>query len=430
MGLTSYLQRSSVENPLRPLTDKALIEILGGVATDAGVSVNNRTAVKFIAVYRAVSLVSGVIAALPLQAKAGFEVVDVDLLKTPHPDMPPMEIWERHFWQLLLDGNTFSKKMRDRRGGIFGLDPYDLGTVTTRRVKKTARNPWGKEFDIQTVDWPKVLTPEDVLHIPGPSPDGVEGLSPVGVARQGIGVGLAAEQFGARHFGNGGVITGILQTEQKVDQGTADELKARWKTKVKEAGPGGDIAVIDSGAKYTPIGMKPADSQFIETRIHQVTEIARLYGIPPHLLAEVTKSTSWGTGIEQQNIGLIIFTLNTWMTRFEQRLAKECLPPRLTVDFDTGEIRRGDLKSQLEAAGTGVEKGILLANEARADLRLPPIDGGDRRTIPANWSVLGDDGLPIFVGKQSGDPLEPGQPAPEPSPEPEPDEDDDEETDE
>lgn len=427
MGLTSYLQRSSVENPLRPLTDKTLIEILGGTPTHAGVNVNNRTAVKFIAVYRAVSLVAGVIAALPLQGKVGYDIVEVELLKNPHPDMPPMELWERLLWQQLLNGNAYASKVRDRNKAIIALDPYDMGTVTPRRVAKTARNPWGKEFDIQTVDWPKVFTPEDILHIPGPAGDGVEGLSPIGIARQGIGVGLAAEQFGAKHFGSGAMITGILQTDAKVDQVVADELKARWKAKRQESGPGSDIAVIDAGAKYTPIGLSPADSQFIETRIHQVIEIARLYGIPPHLLAEVTKSTSWGTGIEQQNIGLIIFTLNSWMTRFEQRLGRECLAPKITVDFDTAEIRRGDMKSQMEAASAGVERGILLPNEARADLRLAPLEGGNLRSIPSNWSILGDDGLPLHVGGAPTATPPAKEPPPEPDDEPDDDSDDDDE---
>lgn len=430
MGLSSALleRRTTLENPLLPLTSTALLEVLGGQPTFSGASVNAKSAVKFIAVYRSVALVSGVIAALPLQAKSGYDVVDVDLLSRPHVDMPPMELLERLLWALLLSGNSYSAKVRDRNKGIVGLDPYEIGSVTPRRVKKTERNPWGKEFDIRTVDWPRVLTPEDVLHIPGPGYDPVEGLSPIGVARQGVGLGLAAEEFGARHFGSGSLIRGILATDAKIDQPTADALQARWAAKTTGMGNAGAIPVIDAGAKFIPIGLSPADSQFIETRLHQVGEVARLYGIPLHLLAETTKSTSWGTGIEQQNIGLIIFTLNAWMTRLEQRVAKECLPRGLTLDFDTAEILRGDLKSQMEAAGIAVEKGLRPANEARKSLRLPPIAGGDLRTIPANWSILGDDGLPVHVGDGSAQPTTPAADATTPPPDDdEPDDSADEE---
>lgn len=418
------LDRRSIEDPGKPLTDASLISLLGGTPTHSGISVTERNAVKFIAVYRAVSLVSGVIASLPLQAKDGYEVVPSDLLSNPHPDMPPMELWERILWQELLGGNTFASKIRDRHRAIRYLDPYDMGTVAVRRIKKTARNPWGKEFDIRTVDWPKVLTPEDVLHIPGPGYDGVEGLSPIGVARQGIGVGLAAEEFGARHFGSGSLIAGVLQTDQPLEQPQAEAVKKRWHEKTAGLAHAHEAVVLDRGLKWTQIGIPPKDAQFLETRKFAVTDVARLYGVPPHLLADTEKSTSWGTGIEQQNIGLIIFTLTAWMTRIEQRVAKECLSPKLTAEFDTAEILRGDLKSQMEAAGIAVEKGIWTANRALQSLRQAPVDGGDHRTIPANWSILGDDGLPLHVGGTATD----ATPAAEPDPSP-PTEDEDDESD-
>lgn len=413
MTVLAGLMRRSIEDPTRPLTDASLISLLGGAPTHSGISVTERNAVKFIAVYRAVSLVAGVIASLPLQAKSGFEIVEVGLLKNPHPDMTAMELWERVLWQILLGGNTFASKIRARDRSIAYLDPYDMGSVGVRRIKKSAKNPWGKEFDVRTVDWPKVLTPEDVLHIPGPGYDGVEGLSPIGVARQGIGVGLAAEEFGARHFGSGSLIAGVLQTDQPLEEPQAESIKKRWQLKTAGLAHAHEAVVLDRGLKWTQIGIPPKDAQFLETRKFAVTDVARLYGVPPHLLADTEKSTSWGTGIEQQNIGLIIFTLAAWMTRIEQRVAKECLSSKLTVDFDTAEILRGDLKSQMEAAGIAVEKGIWTGNEARKGQRLAPIAGGDLRTIPSNWSILGDDGLPVHVGGAAPpEALAPPPPAP------------------
>jgi HK97 family phage portal protein len=255
-----------------------------------------------------------------------------------------------------------------------------------------------------------VLTPEDVLHIPGPGYDGVEGLSPIGVARQGIGVGLAAEEFGARHFGSGSLIAGVLQTDVALEQPQAEAVKKRWQEKTAGLGHAHEAVVLDRGLKWQPIGIPPKDAQFLETRKFAVTDVARLYGVPPHLLADTEKSTSWGTGIEQQNIGLIIFTLAAWMSRIEQRVAKECLSTKLTVDFDTAEILRGDLKSQMEAAGIAVSYGIWTGNEARKGQRLAPILGGDLRTIPSNWSILGDDGLPVHVGGTAPADMTPAQP--------------------
>lgn len=428
MTVLTRLFERSVEDPLRPLTDASLISLMGGSPTHSGVSVNDRSAVRFIAVYRAVSLVSAAIASLPFRAHRGQEAVPSGLLAKPHPDSTPMELWERKLWAVLLNGNTFSSKVRDGAGAITYLDPYEMGTVKARRVKRTAKNPWGKEFDIRTGDWPKVLTPEDVLHIPGPGYDGAEGLSPIGVARQGIGVGLAAEEFGARHFGSGSLIAGVLQTEQKLEQTQADALKARWKEKLTGLSKAHEIAVLDAGAKWQPVGIPPKDAQFLETRKFAVTDVARLYGIPPHLLGDVEKSTSWGTGIEQQTLGLIVFTLGAWMTRFEQRVAQECLPKGVTADFDTAALLRGDVKTRMDAHGVSITHGIKSRNEARAEEGKPPVVGGDRFMVPANMSILGDDGLPVHVGAGSTEPAveEPSEP-----PEDEDDEsDEDEETDE
>lgn len=415
MGLTSYLQRS-VEDPRRPLTDSSLISLLGGQPTHSGVQINERTAVRFIAIYRAVSIVSGAIASLPLVAKRGTEVVGSRLLANPHPDLTAFELWERIFWHQLLRGDAYSLKLRDRSRAITYLDPYEMGTVSARRVKRTDRNPWGKEFDVRSDDrgWPKVLTPEDVLHIPGPGYDGAEGLSPIGVARQGIGMGLAAEEHGARLFGQGTMLGGVLQVEQKLEQGEADRLKARWRAKFTGVGHAHDIAVLDAGAKYVPFGMKPADAQYVETRKFQNTDIARLYGIPPHLLADVEKSTSWGTGIEQQQIGLVVFTLMPWMTRAEQRIAKECLPAGTTADFDETGLLRGDSKAQMDAIGQSVGWGLRNRNEGRRMLGMGPVDGGDRFLVPAAHQILDDDGLPIATTGEA--------PAPAPGPEPDDDE--------
>lgn len=407
MGLTSGLLKRSVENPLRPLTDASLVTLLGGASTHSGVSVNEKSAVRFIAVYRAVSLVSAVIAALPFVGKQGKEPVPVGLLNRPHYDLTPMELWERVMWAELLTGNSFSAKIRDGKNAITYLDPYEVGTVTPRRVKRTGANPWGKEFDVRTNDWPRVLTPWDVLHIPGPGYDGAGGLSPIGVARQGIGVGLAAEEFGARHFGSGSLIAGVLQTTQPLDQPQAEAVKRRWAEKTAGLSHAHEVAVLDRGLEWKQIGIPPKDAQFLETRKFAVTDVARLYGIPPHLLGDVETSTSWGTGIEQQQIGLIVFTLTQWMTRVEQRVSIECLAPSITADFDTSGLLRGDVKTRMEAAGAAIQNGIKTRNEVRAAEGLAPAKGGDRFLVPSNHSILGDDGLPVRLGEGSTQPTKP-----------------------
>lgn len=391
------------ENPQRPLTDATLAELLGaGWKTSSSVSVSEKTAVRMIVVYRCVSLVSGVIAMLDLEAfreGPARERFSSPLLRKPGPDMTEMEFWERIFWQLLLNGNGFALKHRNRADAIVELEPLPFGTVReVRRVSRSERNPWGKEFELHEDGRARTLTPKDIFHVPGPGYDGVRGLSPVGVAREGIGLALAQQEYAARLFGSGSLMAGVLQTEAELEEEDAKALKARWQQRVGGLAKAHEVAVLDRGAKFQPIGISPQDAQFIEGRNLSDIQIAGLYGVPPHLISHVEKSTSWGTGIEQQTIGLITFTCGPWMARAEQRFSDECLPPGVRAEFSTRKLLRGDAKARAEADRVWVQTGVKRRNEARIQEGLPPVTGGDLFMVPANMTILDDDGLPLAVG--------------------------------
>lgn len=394
MSLLSRLEARSVENPLRPLTDKSLIDVLGGMPTRSGISVHEESAIgKFIAIYRAVALVSGAIASLELRAfreGAQRERFRSPLVDNPHPDMTRMEFWETKLAHQLLWGNTYSMKVRDGAGVVTELWPLSPRRFSVRRIEPTRANPWGKEFDLRHDDGTvETLTPREILHIPGPGYNGLTGLSPIGVARQAVGMGLAAEEYGARLFGSGMLAGGILETEQKLDQPTADALKKRIMEKLSGIGKAHEVAVLDAGAKFHQLTIPPEDAQFIESRKFQVTEIARLYGIPPHLLGDVEKSTSWGTGIEQQSIGFVVYTLRPWLTRAEQRFSRECLPAGVRAEFNTDGLLRGDAKARADAAKTWLGFGVKKRSEVRIEEGLPPDEETDNYMTPLNY-VLSD----------------------------------------
>jgi HK97 family phage portal protein len=391
------------ENPGRPLTDATLAEILGaGWRTTASVPVSEKNAVRLISVYRAVSLVSGVIAMLDLVAfreGSGRQPFSSRLLQRPHPDMTEMEVWERQIWQLLLNGNSYALKRRNRADAVEEIEPLPFGAVReVRRVTRSGANRWGKEFLVEEDGRQRVLTPWDVLHIPGPGYDGCRGLSPIGVAREGIGLALAQQEYAARLFGSGSLMSGVLQTEQILEEEDAKALKTRWQQRVGGLGKAHEVAVLDRGAKFQPIGINPEDAQFLESREFSVIEIARLYGIPPHLMSDVDKSTSWGTGIEQQTIALITFTLGPWMSRVEQRVSDECLPPGVRAEFRTQKLLRGDAKARAEANRVWTQSGVKSRNEARIEEGLPPVPGGDLMIVPANMTILDEAGMPLVVG--------------------------------
>lgn len=393
--LSNLLQRRSVENPLRPLTSAALVSVLGGSTTHSGISVNwSNAPTKYIALYRAITLIAGAIAGLPLEAhrigpqRQPFRSV---LLEKPHPELTRMEVWEWLFCSLLSAGHAFALKSYDANDRVSSLEPIAPDLVKLTRIPRSDANPWGREFHIRKQSGEVVvLTRDHVLHIPGPM-----GLSPIGVAAQSIGSSIAAEEYTGRLWSSGSLMSGVLQTDQRLDEGQATSLKRRWQEKIAGIAHAHEVAILDSGAKYQPISISPADAQLIESKKFGILEIARLYGIPPHLLAEVEKSTSWGTGIEQQAIGFVVFTLRMWLTRFEQRISDECLPRGVEAHFHTDPLTAGDAKTRAEANAINLQNGIKSFNEARTEDNLPPREGGDRFMVPLNMAVLDDTGLPI-----------------------------------
>lgn len=399
--------RANPENPQYPLTSATLVNLFAGGKTHAGVYVSESSAHKVIAVYRAWSLLAGTIGSLPLQAFTGEppggerwagdaagllaypggrdEVTGIAIPGTPSA----MVFYETLMVHLLTWGNAYVVKVPNvARTRTVALDLLLPNRVQPRWTRKTAGNPSGKEFVVIDDDGVSTATPRDVIHVRAMGQSLLQGISPIGAARQALGLAVAAEEYGARLFGSGSLMAGILQTDNALDQAQADALKARWQEKMTGLASAHDVAILDRGAKWQPIGIPPEDSQFIESRKFQVTEIARLYGIPPHLLGDVEKSTSWGSGIEQQSIGFNIYTLRPWLTRVEQALSNELLPRGVNCRFNVAELLRGDMKAELDAHRTAIESGQETPNEARAAVGRPPVPGGDVLFFPANYSTM------------------------------------------
>lgn len=399
--------RANPENPTYPLTSATLLSMFSGPKTHAGVYVSESSAHKVIAVYRAWSLLAGTIGSLPLQTFTGeppggerwsgdaagllaYPGGRDETTGIPIPGTPSaMVFYETLMVHLLTWGNAYVVKVPNvARTRTVALDLLLPNRVQPRWVRKTPGNPAGKEFVVIDDDGVSTATPRDVIHIRALGQNLLQGISPIGAARQALGLAVAAEEYGARLFGNGSLMAGVLQTDATLKQEQAETLKQRWQDRMSGLSHAHEVAVLDSGAKWQPIGIPPEDSQFIESRKFQVTEIARLYGIPPHLLGDVEKSTSWGSGIEQQSIGFNIYTLRSWLTRVEQALSNELLPRGVNCRFNVAELLRGDAKAELAAHQVAVLSGQETPNEARAARGKAPLPGGDELFFPTNYALM------------------------------------------
>jgi HK97 family phage portal protein len=218
----------------------------------------------------------------------------------------------------------------------------------------------------------------------------------VSLAAQGIGLAQAAEKGAAKLFGRGNLMGGILTTEQELTPEQAAALKSRWGSMVGGIENAQEVAVLDAGASFAPVTMPLKDSQFLESREFQNTEIARMFGVPLFLLMETAKSTSWGTGLEQQAQGWVTFDLGpTWLSPTEQRISKELLPDGQYAHYALQGLLRGDSSSRGTFYRAMRDTGVMSANDIRYLEELPPIPGpeGDTYLQPTYMAPLGSNPL-------------------------------------
>jgi len=389
-----------LENPAVPLTDPSLWAWMCGPPTDSGIPVSETTAMNTSAVFRATSLVAGLCGALPIRVlvKRTQEPVSNVLLDDPHPDLTPLELWRLTGAYRCLWGNAYLQKVRTRGSGrIAWLEPISPSRVTPGRAAPIEANPSGKVFRV--VDDHGVardLTANEILHIPGLAYDSVAGFSPVRLAAQAIGLALAAERYGARLFGSGNLLNGLLQTDQRLTRDQAERLQERWQRRIGGVDRAHTVAVLDSGAKFASLTMPNDSAQFLESRNFQVTEIARFFGIPPYLMFQTEKTTSWGTSLEQQSRGFTQYDLRTmWLAPTEQRITKELLPRTQVAKYDMTELMRGDSQARAQYYAVMRQIGALSADDIRAMEDLPPLPDGQGRShaplpIPAPVGAAGD----------------------------------------
>lgn len=391
----------SLENPEMPISSSGILKWLygGSLLTKSAQRVTPANAVQMTAVFRSAALLAGVGASIPLRTTEGEERqhIAVPLLLNPNPGQTDFELWETAIGHLALWGNAYLLKRRDGRGAVRELWPLFPDRVEVRRVDPSPDNPSGKVFLLNTNKLDRngaplpqelgdreVLTPQQVMHIPGFGYDGVRGLSPIGWAREAVGASLSMEKYANLLWDNGALAAGILTSKQKIDDPKADSLQQRWQDMMVGLEKAHRIAVLDQGADFRQLSIPPEDAQYIESRKFQVIEIARLYGIPPHLLAEVERSTSWGTGIEQQNLGFVTYTLTPgYLRRIERRVKKELLGPKQAAEFAVQALLRGDAKTRAEYYQIMVELGVLDADEVRDLENFGPRGGGIEIDEPA-----------------------------------------------
>lgn len=358
--------------------DPALAEWLGlSGQTDAGVAVNETTALGLASYYRGVAIISATIAALPLKtyrrARDDSRERVASFLDDPHPAYTPFEWTELVVAHLLIHSNAFLLHVYGGAGQLVGLQPIHPSRVTVKPTQGEDRFGDAVKYFLVKVDGGETveMTVDDLTHIPGLGTDGLQGLSAIELHRNAIATGLAGDSAAARMFANGMLIGAIVSAEE--DLTPEDAVAARDGLRAKMTGwrNAGDVAFINAAIKVQQLTSTAQDGQFIEGRTFQINETARILGIPKVLLAEDGAST-WGSGIGQLLRWMSRTTLMPITTRIEQRVSRLLPAPRY-VEFDYAGLLQPTAEEQIPLLIQQLEAGLITLDEARAMQNLPPL---------------------------------------------------------
>lgn len=366
---------------------EGLAEVFGVGGTYAGPAVTPEIAMKASVVFACTRVIAGAFAAMPVhvyeRTPEGRRRVEHEvwwlLNEQPAPEWTAASFWERIVADSLLQGDGFAEIVRGRGGKVIGFLRIDPRSVTVRRSGGRLH------YLILDAETGKArgLDQDDVLHFPGFGFDGARGMSVIRwAAYQALGIAFAAEEHSARFLANGAKPSVVISLTGAV----TPEQEDKFQRKLERGHTGAGVfrpLVLGKGATATTLALSPEDAQLLQSRIFQVEEICRAFGVPPFMVGANDKTTSWGTGIEQLGIGFVRHTLGAPMRRFEQELNRKLWPrsTRYFAEFHAAALMRGDAKAEndahRQALGGSQGPGWTTVNEVRRIQNLPPIAGGD-----------------------------------------------------
>lgn len=370
-----------------------------GMASSAGVRVSAETSLRTSTVYACTSLLSEVTASLPLwvyrridddrRERAGEHRVSRLLHDRPNSWQSAVDFRTMLGMHQLLKGNGYAFKKRGYDGQVEELIPLEPDNVrvevaSDRTLRYRVREQVGVE---------QTYLPEEIFHLRGLTLNGYTGVSVIEYARQTIGLALATEEYAARFFGSGAALRGVIEAPFAMEQDQVDRLRAQFTETYTGLSNSHKTAILEGGAKFSSVSIGPEDSQLIEQMEARAEDLCRWFRIPPHMVGLTSKSTSWGSGVEQMSIGFVVYTLVPWIRRWEQAIDRDLVTEEdyfasVTVDG----LLRGDTKSRYEAyqIAVGGPAPWMTRQEVRRLENLEPLDGLDSVLQPLNMGSVGD----------------------------------------
>jgi HK97 family phage portal protein len=356
----------------------------GGFTDIDGISVSETNALGLSAIYRAVNLVAGTLASLPFKSfredEAGIRKTVPSVFDDPDPGGQTQYEWmETAFAHLILYGKAGALKVRTEAGGLTALPlvhPTSFQVLLPTPEDYASGNlpAGGLWFVVGLANGRESrLDANDFWYVPGLALNGKVGAGLLTYARRSLATSIAGDRAAGSQFQNGAMISGLATPADEYDiTDDVAEIRRELDNNVQGYANAGRIAVINRRLSLQPWQMTNTDAQFLQSRSFQIEEVSRWTGVPPHLLMSSEKSTSWGTGLEEQNRAMARTVLAPWANRFEQRASRLLAKPRW-AEFDFHGLERPAPDVEIDLLLKQVAGGLLTLNEARAIRNLPPL---------------------------------------------------------
>lgn len=409
MGLLRSAVRSVARATSGPLSGIATPEkwvedwVSGGAANSSGVRVDYDTALMYSPFFAGVRVLSEDLAGLPLflyerlaprgKQRARTHPLYPVLHDQPNPMMSSVQFRETLQGHALMWGNAVAQAVTNERTGVieelWPLRPDRLRIKIVRTGPGRFTRVYQYRDEVNGIH--ATLLPDEVLHVAGLGFDGVRGYSVVEHAANAIGLGLATEHYGAKHFSNGSAPSGTLTHPDIVSPEARKRMAADWENIHRGIDRAHRVAILEEGVTWQQVGIPNDAAQFLETRKLQVTEMARWLRIPSHKIQDLERATF--SNIEQQQLDYITSALNIWLVRWEQAILTQLLLPaereRYYAEHLVDSLLRGDTLARYQAYAVGRQWGWLSANDIKDKENENPIAGGDEYLVPLNMVPAG-----------------------------------------
>lgn len=368
-----------------------------GTGSHAGKNVTVDTALQLSTFWACVKITAGVVSAMPLvlyekDGNGGRNPIPDHQLSSilsvsPDGERTAIEFWESMVAWMLVTGNAYAEIVRSGQR-IVGLNHLPSDHVQVTRENGELRYTF-------TQDGQRIVLPaESVLHLKGFGFGGDTGLSVVRYGAQTLGSSIAAEETAGKLLGNGMMPSGVLESDQALNDEQRKQLTEIMRA-YSSSTNAGKIMVLEAGLKFNQLSLDPDDGQLLATRSFAVEDICRWFNIPPVIVGHAANGvTAWGSGIEQLILQWLASGLNNVCVRIEKRILLQLIPRnewgRVYAEFNRESLLQMDSAAKISFLSQAVQNGLMTRNESRAKLNLPrDLDpASDKLTAQTNLAPL------------------------------------------